>query len=140
MNSPYPNMRPKVVRCSLMSVTFASGIIPTSVSNRLVISISRFSVTTKYLRHQVMSLQPCHRNTTPHRIQVNVTIPLSAGGAASATKAAPIKLSRIKTTGRMIATGCIRTLRTTFSVGMRYSLTTEGKAGTLIIRSYTGSQ
>jgi hypothetical protein len=124
-----------------MSVTFASGIIPTSVSNRLVTSISRFSVTTKYRRHQVRSLQPCHRNTTPHRIQITVTIPLSAGGATPVTKPATIKLSRITSTGRMMATGCIRTLRTTFSVGKRYSLTTRGgRAGTLIIRSYTSSQ
>jgi hypothetical protein len=124
-----------------MSVTFASGIIPTSTINRFVISISRFSVRTKYRRHQVRRFQACRRNTTPHRIQTAATSKLPPAGVTQLTRPAPARLSRIRLTGRMVATGCIRTLRTTFSVFMRYSPTTlEGRVRTLITRSYTRSQ
>ncbi len=141
MNSPYASTRPKVLWLNLMSVTLASGIIPTSTMSTLVISIRRFSVRTKYFRHQIMTFQDCRRNTAPHRIQTATTSRLTAGEATQLTRPAPIRLSRIRITGRMIATGCIRTLRTTFSVGMRYSPTTrEGRLGTLITRSYTRSQ
>jgi hypothetical protein len=62
---------------SLRSVTFASGIMATSVKTRLVTSISRFSVTTKYRRHQMAIFQPCHTNSTPHSSQMaRTSLPL----------------------------------------------------------------
>ena len=83
-----------------MSVTFASGIIPTSVSNRLVISISRFSVTTKYLRHQVAIFQPCHTASTPHSTQmIGVPLTLPDWAADSVKKPAATAPARITIAG-----------------------------------------
>jgi hypothetical protein len=106
-----------------MSVTFASGIIPTSVSIRLVISISRFSVTTKYLRHQVTIFQPCQATSTPHRIQMTPTSPPLA---ELVTKTATSRPAGIRIIGPIIAIGCIRTVVTIRSLGMRYLSTTRG--------------
>jgi hypothetical protein len=114
-----------------MSVTFASGIIPTSVSSRLVISISRFSVTTKYLRHQVATFQPCHTASTAHRIQmIGVPPTLPAWAADSVTKPATSAPARITITGLITAIGCIRTAVTIFSLGRRYLLTSRGGTST----------
>jgi hypothetical protein len=108
-----------------MSVIFASGIMPTSVSIRLVISMSRFSVTAKYLRHQMAIFQPCHTNSTSHSSQSTALAPLLV------TATVKIVPRRIMSAGLMMDTGCIRTAVTTRSVGMRYSLTTlEGSSGT----------
>jgi hypothetical protein len=108
-----------------MSVIFASGIIPTSFSSRLVISISRFSVTAKYRRHQVAIFQPCHPNRTSHTNQMTQEAPLLVKMPAS------IAPPMIMSAELIMDTGCIRTAVTTRSVGMRYSLTTpEGNSGT----------
>jgi hypothetical protein len=129
MKLPYPNARPKVLSCSLMSVTFASGIIPTSVSIRLVISISRFSVTTKYLRHQVAIFQPCQASSANHKIQT-IVVNAPPDPAVPVTKPTPIRPARIRIAGRIMAIGCIRTAVTIRSLGMRYSSTTCGRVGT----------
>ena len=112
-----------------MSVTFASGIMPTSLSISTVISMSRFSVTAKYLRHQVTIFQPCQTNSASHSSQITALAP------------SPIKMP-VTTVPRMMMsaglitdTGCIRTAVTTRSVGMRYSLTTlAGSSGTYTMR------
>jgi len=114
-----------------MSVTFASGIIPTSVSNRLVISISRFSVTTKYLRHQVATFQPCHTASTAHSTQMTpATLTLPDRTRSSVTKPAATAAARITNTGLITAIGCIRTLMTILSVDRRYLLTIRGGTST----------
>jgi hypothetical protein len=120
-----------------MSVTFASGIIPTSVSIRLVINISRFSVTTKYLRHQLAIFQPCHANSANHRIQIIFVNPILLGPEFPVTMPTPIRPARIRNAGRTMAIGCIRTRVTTCSLGMRYSLTMPGRWRTLTIHQYT---
>jgi hypothetical protein len=108
-----------------MSVIFASGIMPTSVSTRLVISISRFSVTAKYLRHQVATFQPCQTNRPSHSNQITALAPLPVRMPATM---AP---RMMKSTDLIMDIGCIRTAVTTRSVGMRYSLSTlEGSSGT----------
>jgi hypothetical protein len=108
-----------------MSVTFASGIIATSLSIRLVISISRFSVTVKYFRHQVAIFQPCQPNRPSQSNQMIGEAPLLV--KRPATTAPPMIMSA----DLIMDTGCIRTAVTTRSVGMRYSLTTpEGSSGT----------
>ena len=58
-----------------MSVTFASGIIPTSLLINPETSIIRFSVTTKYRRHQRAIFEPCHTKSTNHKSQINPTNP-----------------------------------------------------------------
>jgi hypothetical protein len=109
-----------------MSVTFASGIIPTSVLSRLVTSISRFSVITKYLRHQVATFQPCQTASTAHSTQTSRTNPALPGGADPVTKPAKSAPARISAAGAIMAIGCIRTERTIRSLGKRYRSTSRG--------------
>ena len=118
-----------------MSVTFASGIMPTSVSISLVISISRFSVTAKYFRHQTAIFQPCQTNSASQISQITALAP------SLVMMPATMVLRRMMSAGPSTDTGCIRTAVTTRSVGMRYSLSTaEGSSGTLVNHWNTHSQ
>ena len=77
-NVPYPNIRANGDRSSLMSVTFASGIIPIFLPITPLTSMSRFSVMTKYVSRQSLICQPAHATSAKNSSQISRwdTLPL----------------------------------------------------------------